>query len=78
MNQSVVGTASEAQLKFYRSAGSTKRAKGGPSSTAFAVFDGRIIIAVNDVANRNPALFLVLLDCKYGLAGDNYCQNYKY
>ena len=55
MNQSVAGAASEAHLKYYRPAGSTKRAKGGSFSTAFAVFDGRIIIAVNDVANHIPA-----------------------
>jgi len=68
MNLPVAGTASEAHLKYYRPAGSTKRAKGGSSSTAFAVFDGRIIIAVNDVANHIPALLLVLLGGIYGRA----------
>jgi hypothetical protein len=45
---------------------------------AFEVFDGRIIVAVNDVGNRIPALLLVLLGGMYGRTGNNYCQNYKY
>ena len=68
MNQLVVGAASEAHLKYNRPAGSTKRAKGGPLSTAFAVLDGHIIPAVNDVGNRIPALLLVLLGGMYGRA----------
>ncbi|HUT44765.1 MAG TPA: hypothetical protein VMX36_00705 [Sedimentisphaerales bacterium] len=37
-------------------------------STAFAVLDGHIIPAVNDVGNRIPALLLVLLGGMYGRA----------
>jgi hypothetical protein len=71
VNQPVADADSEAHLKFNRPAGSTKRAKGGPSSTAFAVFDGRIIPTVNDVGNRIPAQLLMLLGGMYGRAGNN-------
>jgi hypothetical protein len=35
------------------------------------MFDSRIILAVNDVGNRIPALLLVLLGGIYGRAGNN-------
>jgi hypothetical protein len=68
MNLPVAGAASEAHLKYYRPAGSIKRAKGGTSSTAFAVFDGCIIFTVNYVANRIPSQLIVLLGGMYGRA----------
>jgi len=67
LNQPVAaGADSEAYMKYYRPVGSIKRAKGDPFSTAFEVFDGCVIIAVNGAGNRITDLLVALLESIYG------------